>query len=77
MNIPLKPIKTNIQLNTNKTPFLLLNIENQDHNFKDQITITPNGLSNSSKIKNKNENAVYFGCESNFKSVSIILFDNY
>ena len=77
MNIPLTPIKTNIQLNISNSSFLSIDIENQDQNFKDQVTITPYGLLDASTIKHENENVVYFGCELNLKSVSKILLNNY
>ena len=55
-------MKNNTILNSNQL-LLILNIETQNSDFKDQITITPTGLEDSFRMKTENENIVYFGCE--------------
>ena len=61
-NCQSKSIKNNTILNSNQL-LLILDIETQNSDFKDQITITPFGLEGSFRMKTENENIVYFGCE--------------
>ena len=56
-----QPIK-NYNIN-NSNHKLILDIEAQNYDFKDQITITPIGLEGSQRIKSQDEKIVYFGCE--------------
>ena len=71
-NIQSQSIKNNILFNPNQL-LLILDIESQNHDFKDQITITPTGLENSFRIKTQDENIVYFGCELYSNQVIIII----
>ena len=52
----------NIQNTLNQIK-LKIDIESQNHKFKDQIIISPSGLEGSLRINNENENSVFFGCE--------------
>ena len=54
--------KTNMDLNYEPEKNLILEMETENHESKDQITITPNGMINSLRInKNDNDTSVYFG----------------
>ena len=54
--------KTNMNLNYNNSKTLILEMETENHEKKDKIIITPNGLIDSLRNKKEeNENTVYFG----------------
>ena len=54
--------KTNMNLNYEPEKNLILEMETENHEIRDKITITPNGMINSLREKNKeNDSTTYFG----------------
>ena len=42
---------------------LILEIETENHEIHDQLTLTPNGMLNTHRIKNYEDSTTYFGCK--------------
>ena len=68
--------KTNMNLNYDSFKTLVLDMETENHEKKDKIIITPNGLIGSLRVKKEeNDNIAYFGYQDHADNVIIILYN--
>ena len=63
-----------MSLNYGPEKNLILEMETENHEIHDNLTITPNGLLNSSRIKKDDDTTTYFGYKSEEKSVIQIFY---
>ena len=59
-----------MNLNYGPVKNLILEMETENHEIRDQLTITPSGMLGTSRVKDEDDTTTYFGCK--FEDISVI-----